>query len=266
MRRQAPLRCRKYFRTPGKKFLPAGAPFYGRRLAKLEIYMNFNADAAWLQQNFPAYQFLPADFPGRDSAPCRGDCAGAGERGGSAAAHGPEPVRLYFSKPEKTEEELQRACGKYRFVANGWDELRRIDRIAQLRNKKGELEPVGLRVIPTRYDDGNQPGVPEKALPDLAGKLRTLPGISVRGCFVQGAIGGLHGAALGRYFRECYELAKRMTVILPCAMPYLCVVGGAAAARRNAAEHPETLEALLCQTKIVAAQNRTAFYAKLLFT
>lgn len=57
-----------------------------------------------------------------------------------------------------------------------------------------------------------------------------------------------------------------MTVILSCGMPYLCIVNGAGAACQNAAEHPETLVAFLRQANIVAAQNQTAFYAKLLIT
>ncbi|WP_312636335.1 hypothetical protein [Oscillibacter sp.] len=69
-----------------------------------------------------------------------------------------------------------------RFIANSWDELQKIDRIARLHQWEGMLEPVGLRIIPQRFDDGKRPGFPEELLPAFAGKIRTLPTISVRGC------------------------------------------------------------------------------------
>ena len=232
--------------------------------------MKSNTCSSWIQQNIPEYQYL---FPGssgafseQDLSFCRGVNADTCEQVEAAAALSLTLERIYFSGPGKTEEDIHRAIGKCRFVANSWDELQRIDRIARLDTRERTLETVGLRVIPERYDDGNQLGIPEKTLPNLAQKIKTLPAISVRGCFAQGSIGTLHGDALGRYFRECYELAKRVSVILPCGMPYLCIVGGGKAACKNAAEHPETLEAFLRQAKIVAAQNETAFYAKLLMT
>lgn len=224
--------------------------------------MSCNID--WLQQQLPEYHLLfpdlhtPKLFQAINIMPEKQML--------SASALGLKPEQIYFSGLSEGGADLRRLWGTCRFVANDWDELRQIDQIARLHQREGTLEPVGLRVIPERFDDGNQLGVLEKTLPDLAQKIKALPAISVRGCFVQGSIAGLHGDALGKYFRECYELAKRMTVILPCGMPYLCIVNGAEAACRNAAEHPETLEAFLRQAKIVAAQNQTAFYAKLLIT
>ncbi|BAK98398.1 hypothetical protein OBV_12000 [Oscillibacter valericigenes Sjm18-20] len=221
--------------------------------------------SVWVRQNISEYQALVSDSSNvayEKSAVNATTC----EQVERAFELGLEPKRIYFSRPEKTEEEIQRAIGKCRLVANDWEELCQIDRIARLHLQEGFLESVGLRVVSQRYDDGNQPGIPEKTLPELAQKAKTLPAISVRGCFVQGNSSGLHGDALGRYFRESYELAKRITVILPCGMPYLCIVDGAEAACQNAAEHPETLEKFLRHAKIVAAQNQTAFYAELLLT
>lgn len=227
--------------------------------------------SSWILKNIPEYQYLfsenPKDFSAQNPSSCRGVNASTCEQVEVADVHGLRPEWIYFSRPEKTEGEIQRTIGKCRFVANDWQELCRIDRIARTHNiKEGVLEPVGLRVIPGKYDDGNEAGICEKKLPELAQKIKTLPAISVRGCFVQGSIDGLHGTALGKYFRECYELAKRMTVILPCGMPYLCIAGGAEAAFKNAAEQPETLGEFLRHAEIVAAQNQTAFYTKLLFT
>jgi len=232
--------------------------------------MKSNTVSLWAQEQIPEYQYLSSGLSGilagQNSPVCPGVNADSYGQVEAAAALGLQAERIYFSGPKKQAEDILRAIGKCRFVADSWDELQRIDQMARLDAQERTLVPVGLRVIPEHYDDGNQPGLLEKELPDLAQKIKTLPAISVRGCFVQGRIGTLHGDALGRYFRECYELAKRITVILPCAMPYLCIVGGAEAAYKNAEDYPETLEAFLRQAKIVAAQNETAFYAKLLIT
>lgn len=228
--------------------------------------MSCNIDFVWLKQKLPEYQFLFSDLAMYETAQIQAVSLRTGEQVLSAVDLGLQREQVYFSGPEKAAADLPRLFGACRFIANSWDELREIDKLARLHQREGMLEPVGLRLIPRRFDDGKQPGIPEELLPTLAEKMKTLPAISVRGCFVQGEIEGLHGEELGRYFRECYELAKRMTVILPCGMPYLCIVNGAAAACRNAAEHPETVDAFLRQADIVAAQNQTAFYAKLLIT
>lgn len=228
--------------------------------------MSCNIDFVWLQQQLPEYQFVLSDLTIHGAVQFQAASLCMGEQVLSATALGLQREQIYFSGREKGAADLGRLFGMCRFIANSWDELQEIDRIARLHQQEGTLEPVGLRVIPQRFDDGKQSGFSEGMLPALAGKIRTLPAISVRGCFVQGEIEGLHGESLGRYFRECYELAKRMTVILPCGMPYLCIVNGIGAACQNAVEHPETVEAFLRQAKIVAAQNQTAFYAKLLMT
>ncbi len=228
--------------------------------------MSFHIDFAWLQQQLPEYQILFSDLAPHGAEQIQAVNLQTEEQVLSAVDLGLQREQIFFSEPGKTNADLPRLFGTCRFVASSWDELREIDKIARLHPREGALESVGLRIIPRRFDDGKQPGFPEGMLPELAQKIKTLPAISVRGCFVLGEIEGLHGEELGRYFRECYELAKRMTVILPCGMPYLCIVNGAVAACLNAAEHPETLEAFLRQAKIVAAQNQTAFYAKLLMT
>ena len=144
-----------------------------------------------------------------------------------------------------------------------------LDDLLELNTRPAAGEPllrVGLRIIPDAYDDGTLRGIPVSRLSMLAPQLSRLDALTVRGCFVCGQLRGLHGKELGRFFRACYESAKQMTVLLPCAMPYLCVEGGLAALAFNQREHPETLSDALTAAQLVAMQNRTAFYAKLLIT
>lgn len=150
-------------------------------------------------------------------------------------------------------------------LADSLDDLRRRNAEAEP-NARGELSRVGLRIVPDAFDDAALTGVRVSELARLAPEIRQLRAITVRGCYVCGRLDNLHGKALGRFFRACYESAKQMTVILPCAMPYLCVENGLAALAYNQAEHPETLQDAVTAAQIVAMQNQTAFYAKLLIT
>ncbi len=160
---------------------------------------------------------------------------------------------IFFSGKDKTA--LKAVEGQCRLVANSLQELRQI-------NAAVGLTVVGLRLIPSGYE--GQIGIPASELPEVARVIKTLPNISVGGCFICAELTGLHGKELGRYFRVCYETAKQMTVVLPCAMPYLCLEGALDGVKCNAAQHPETLDDCLKAAQIVAMQNKTAFYARLL--
>ena len=153
--------------------------------------------------------------------------------------------------------------GEDYLLANSLGELRRRSAGAEPR-AAGGLTRIGLRLVPDAFDDHAIPGVRVSELPRLAPEIRNLRSITVRGCFVCGRLDGLHGKELGRFFRESYESAKRMSAILPCAMPYFCAEGALAALAYNRAEHPETLSDAVTAAQVVAMQNQTAFYAKLL--
>ena len=150
-------------------------------------------------------------------------------------------------------------------IANSLEELRSFNEIS-VPSAGGELPRTGLRIIPDAFDNASLNGIRVSELNALAPEVRSLRNITVRGCYVTGDLTGLHGKELGRFFRACYESAKQMTVILPCAMPYLCVENGLSALAFNQKEHPETLRDTLTAAQIVAMQNQTAFYAKLLIT
>ena len=145
-------------------------------------------------------------------------------------------------------------------VASSPEQLLQIDRAAA--EAGVGIVSVGLRIIPGGFHADS--GIPVDALAEIARALPSLSAVTVRGCFVCGDLEGLHGRELGRFFRSCYESAKIMTVTLPCAMPYLCAEGGIDALAYNQREQPETLHEAVTAAQIVAAQNSTAFYARLL--
>lgn len=179
-----------------------------------------------------------------------------------AAAQGYAPEEIYYTGSKNAS--IAGIFGKCRMVADSLEELRAINAIASQTLPQGQLQKVGLRMVPDGFDDRRRNGVRMTELATIAREGKKMDALSIRGCFVNGDTDGLYGKELGRYFRACYVCAKQMTVVLPCAMPYLCVENALAALACKQKQHPETLEECLTAAQIVAMQNETAFYAKLL--
>lgn len=176
----------------------------------------------------------------------------------AALGYGPRNV-FYLPEESGLSGDILAKC---RPVVSSLSMLRRIDRAAE--EADSGIVSVALRIVPGGFHASC--GIPVDHLGEVARELPSLSAVTVRGCFVCGELDGLHGRDLGRFFRACYESAKIMTVTLPCAMPYLCVEGGLDALKYNQQEHPETLTEAVTAAQIVAAQNSTAFYARLLIT
>lgn len=170
-----------------------------------------------------------------------------------------ESIFYTFEKKEN----INNIITKCRPVAGSLDELKIINDLALKCHTDGLLEKVGLILIPDGFDNGFARGFRIKDLPDLSKEIKKLKFISVRGCICRGDVSGLYGKKLGAYFRACYESAKNMTVILPCAMPYICVGNCFGQIESNEDQRPETFPDCLNAAEIVAKQNETAFYAKL---
>ena len=173
----------------------------------------------------------------------------------TAVRSGFKPEEIYFVAPfEGLTKDLLGSC---RFVAGGLEDLKLLESLSE-----GDMVKAGLRL--------QAPALPELEgsvrLDDLAGiahEIKALPHLTVRGCFFCGDLRGVHGKELGSFFRAGYEAAKRMTVTLPCAMPYLCFEGAVTALEENRTLHPETFDEALRALDIMTMQNETAFYARL---
>lgn len=176
------------------------------------------------------------------------------------------PDDIFYIAAQKSPDDIYKTLGKCRFAASGAEELRLIDQAVQAQPRNGSLEPAAICVVPAAWEAGSLPGFPESRLSAMAKTVKALPALTIRGCFFRGDLSGLHGEVLGHYFRSCYESAKRISTLLPCKISWLGILGGWAAAERNAAGHPETFAALQRETEIIAAQNRSTFYARLIFT
>lgn len=171
---------------------------------------------------------------------------------------------IFYTPSEKENtKNIENIITKCRTVAGSLDELKAINNVASEYHTDGLLEKVGLVLIPDGFDSGFEAGFRIKDLPELSKEIKNLEFITVRGCICVGDVSDLYGKELGTYFRACYESAKWMTVILPCAMPYICVGNCLKQIHLNNNKQPETLRDCLNAAEIVAKQNETAFYAKL---
>lgn len=159
---------------------------------------------------------------------------------------------------------IESAIGKCRFVASSFKEMELINDGAAGKLASGHLEVIGLTVIPKDYDDGKLPGFRTEELSELSAEARKLRFISIRGCFIQGNTKGLFGESLGRYLRDCYETAKLVTTTIPCGMSYVKAGSCLEPAVQTMDCGHEARERLKTAARIVADQNQTAFYAKLL--
>ena len=178
---------------------------------------------------------------------------------GAALSSSFPPDRIFYCAPfDSGVSRVQNSC---RFVAGSLEDLRYLDDAA------GQTGADGVFRTGLRLQAPELPRVENAILPDelarYAREIRLLRHLTVRGCFFCGDLTAVHGKMLGRFFRSGYETAKRMTVTLPCAMPYLCFENAVAAIEENIERHPETTDDCFRALDIMTMQNETAFYAKL---
>lgn len=209
----------------------------------------------WLLER-PALRLLSRTDPAR---PEDGVLASSSAEALSGAGRGVLPDRLFLLPPFSADAAL--LGDRCRFVAGGPEDLLFLEQRAEEAGADSLLK-VGLRIQAPGLPPAGAAFLPED-LAAVSRTIRSLRRLTVRGCFFGGDLSGLYGESLGRFFRAGYETAKRMTVALPCAMPYICFENALPALRRNASGHPETLEACLRALDMVTMQNETAFYAKI---
>lgn len=169
------------------------------------------------------------------------------------------PEQIFYMGPFA--EDTAHVLTSCRFVARGPEDLLQLEQIASQTQFEGVIR-AGLRLQAEGFGIKDK-AVEPAALKEIASQVKALPHLTLRGCFFCGDLNGVHGKTLGRFFRAGYETAKQMTVIVPCAMPYICYEGALEAIETNAKEHPETLNDCINAVQIMAMQNETAFYAKL---
>lgn len=175
------------------------------------------------------------------------------------AEAGVEVKKLYYlaTKEKLTSAKelngLKSVLCRCRIVADGMEALRLLNNAVCEVNEPLHLQAVGIYVRPGKQEYDCK-------------AFGSFNGITVRGCFVDMDLINANPEEFRERIHEAYQVAKRLTVDVPCAMPYMCFVGAGTAALRLKEQNPEDYKNVEVALETVAMQNATAFYSKFLTT
>lgn len=172
---------------------------------------------------------------------------------------------IFFSAAGKSDQALLTAWDHGYIIA---DSLGEVERIGALAASKGENRAIGVRLNPDFSIDGGKGhaskfGIDEADLPQLKALLDTLP-VTLEGLHIHLKSQNLDADILGRYYQNCWSLAKRISAELPCILKYVNFGGGVGIAYDMSVESPLDFARLRTYTDSIAAENAVTLQARLL--
>ena len=172
---------------------------------------------------------------------------------------------IFFSAAGKSDKALLTAWEHGYIIA---DSLGEVERIGALAASKGETRAIGVRINPDFSIDGGKGnsskfGIDEADLPQLKALLGTIP-VTVEGIHIHLKSQNLDADILGRYYMNCWELAKRVREELHCELKYVNFGGGVGIAYDLSKESPLDFTRLRSFTDAIAAENAAGMRARLL--
>ena len=183
-----------------------------------------------------------------------------------AMENGIVPEKIFYSSPGKTDWDIGKCYGKCILIADSITEIMRINTAAA---RRGEVVEIGIRVNPD-FSMEDEQGHPSKFGID-AGRLlkdKTIftkyPNIRVVGIHVHIKSQILDAAVLGRYYRNCFALAKKIHEIEGVYIKFINFGSGIGAWYREGTEQPIDLEKLACTASCIAKENERTLKAQLI--
>lgn len=235
-------------------------------------YEKLRTQAETLHTVFPAFDFLfsvkanpyPPVLKALNSFGIGADAASAQEVL-LAEKCGMPRENIYFSAAGKSDQALLTAWEHGYLIA---DSLGEVERIGALAASKGESRAIGVRLNPDFSIGGGKGhaskfGIDEGDLPRLKALLDTLP-VTVEGLHIHLKSQNLDADILGRYYQNCWELAKRVKDVLSCELKYVNFGGGVGIAYDLRVESPLDFARLRSYTDAIAAENAAGMQARLL--
>ncbi|WP_101913045.1 alanine racemase [Megasphaera vaginalis (ex Bordigoni et al. 2020)] len=182
-----------------------------------------------------------------------------------ALSQGAASDRIFYSSPGKSDEDICRVWGKCVFVA---DSLGEVERLAAAAAARREILSIGLRIQPQRSFDGGLAGpspfgIDEKLLPQLAAIVKQWPQVRITGIHVHLRSQVLDAVRIGAYYRACYELAERVSVLFGVALQYINFGSGIGVVYGSGTEAPVDFSVLAAAVSDICARNAAALQAKL---
>ena len=235
-------------------------------------YDTLRAQADALRAAFPRFDFLFSvkanPYPPVLKALCSfgiGADAASAQEVLLAEECGMPRESIYFSAAGKSAKALLTAWDHGHIIA---DSIGEVERIGSLAAEKGEVRAIGIRLNPDFSIDGGKGrsskfGIDESELSRLKTMLDTLP-VTVEGIHVHLKSQNLDADTLGRYYKNCWELAKRVRSALSCEFRYVNFGGGVGIAYDLSVEAPLDFARLRTYTDAIAAENDADMHARLL--
>ncbi|MDU1912176.1 pyridoxal-dependent decarboxylase [Fusobacterium sp.] len=180
--------------------------------------------------------------------------------------NGIAPENIFYSAPGKTEKDIEMCYGKCTIIADSISEIKHINVIAA-RHK--EIVKIGIRVNPN-FSMQNECGTSSKFGIDieqlLEGEdiLAEYSNIKVAGFHIHIQSQILDFQILGRYYKNCFELAKKIHSIKNVNIEFINFGSGIGALYRETQDTPVDLEKLNNMISEIAEENRAVLNARLL--
>jgi len=135
---------------------------------------------------------------------------------------------IYYSTPGKTKANIEAVLGSCHIVADSIHELQLINTVA---SEHHETIAVGIRVNPP-FSIGEDKGSASKfgidyaELEQIDDLMKDLPHISIQGIHIHLRSQILDAALLGKYYKNCFQLAKNLQKHPSIQMQYINFGGG----------------------------------------
>lgn len=193
------------------------------------------------------------------------DAASAGEVFLSLK-NGIAPEKIFYSAPGKTEEDIEICYGKCTIIADSISEIRHINAIAA---KHKEIVKIGIRVNPN-FSMKNECGTSSKFGIDIEQLLKVedtlaeYSNIKITGIHIHIQSQILDFQILGKYYKNCFELAKKIHSMKNVNIEFINFGSGIGALYRETQDKPVDLEKLNNMISEIAEENHAVLNAKLL--
>lgn len=180
--------------------------------------------------------------------------------------NGIAPEKIFYSAPGKTEEDIEICYGKCTIIADSISEIKHINAIAA-RHK--EIIKIGIRVNPNfsmqnGFGISSKFGIDIEQLLEGEDTLAEYSNIKVAGIHIHIQSQILDFQILGRYYKNCFELAKKIHSIKNVNIEFINFGSGIGALYREAQDKPVDLEKLNSIIFEIVEENYAVLNARLL--
>lgn len=179
--------------------------------------------------------------------------------------NGMKGEKIFYSAPGKTDEEIAGCYGKCVIIADSFFDIERINAEA---SRRSEIAKIGVRINPNFSMEGgagvsSKFGIDIEQADELSALLQRCPNVCIAGIHIHIKSQILDFEILGNYYRKCFQLAKRMSLLEQVEIEFINFGSGIGALYDVVREQPVDLEKLSNMVDGMVEENRQSLRAKL---